>query len=71
MSTSVGKQEKKRDFVYPKWVTVEMLECAKNEDPWHFAGNLNAMLEHGYCRTCKLVPVGCLREGCGPEERAD
>ena len=48
-------------------VTMEMLEIAKTEDLYHFAGNLNAILENGYCKKCKLTPNGCVREGCGEE----
>ncbi len=48
-------------------ITVEMLEIAKTEDLYHFAGNLNAILKYGYCKKCKLTPNGCIREGCGEE----
>jgi len=46
-------------------VTPEMLDKAYTPDYWHFAGNLNAMFEYGYCKKCFLVPSGCVREGCG------
>jgi hypothetical protein len=46
-------------------VTEEMVRFARTDDPWHMAQNLNAMMELGYCPECGLVPVGCVREGCG------
>jgi len=55
-------------FVYPDGITEEMMAFAKTDDTFHFAANLNAMLEHGYCKECGLVPSGCEREGCGGKE---
>lgn len=52
------------DFVYPDCITEEMIHFARTDDDWHFARNLTAMLEDGYCPKCGLVPVGCEREGC-------
>jgi hypothetical protein len=51
-------------------VTEEMINFAKSDDARHFASTLNAMMRHGYCRKCKLVPEGCKREGCGVEPRS-
>jgi hypothetical protein len=45
-----------------------MLKLAWTDDLWHFAQNLNAMMRHGYCRECGLVPSGCEREGCWPND---
>jgi len=47
-------------------VTEEMMCLARTDDLWHYAQNLNAMMRLGYCRICGLVPSGCEREGCGP-----
>jgi hypothetical protein len=65
-------------LVRPARITEEMVRLAfygcKSEqrpvDPWHVAANLNAMMEHGYCPKCGLVPDGCEREGCGPNATA-
>ena len=58
------------DFVPPSsMVTDEMIQYARVDDSWHFAQNLNAMMRNGYCRTCKLTPTGCEREGCGARIR--
>ena len=70
--TSAGGSDQR--LVRPSRITEEMVRLAfcgcKSEqrpvDPWHVAANLNAMLDHGYCPKCGLVPVGCEREGCGP-----
>ena len=48
-------------------VSEEMVRMARTDDPWHFAQNLNAMMRLGYCTACGMVPVGCEREGCGPD----
>lgn len=59
-----------RELVRPSAVvTEEMMHLARTDDLWHFAQNLNAMMRLGYCRTCGLVPSGCEREGCGPNDR--
>jgi hypothetical protein len=53
-------------FVMPSdFVTAEMIGFARTEDVWHFAANLNALMQNGYCRVCGLTPNGCKREGCG------
>ena len=53
------------EFVSPSnTISEEMLRLAKTDDLWHFAANLNAMMQLGYCPKCGLVPVGCKREGC-------
>ena len=52
------------DFVYPDCITGEMIHFARTDDDWHFARNLTAMLQDGYCPKCGLVPAGCEREGC-------
>ena len=54
-------------FVRPLRVSEEMLKFARSDDLWHFAANLNAMLNNGYCPKCGLVPDGCVNEGCGVE----
>ena len=51
-------------YLKPNRVTEEMLELSQVEDKWHWANNLNAMIEEGYCNNCGLVPSGCIREGC-------
>ena len=50
-----------------KGITEEMLNISRPSDDntWHWAANLTAILEHGYCPKCKMTPRGCVREGCG------
>ena len=50
--------------VRPSRITEEMMRFSRTDDLWHYAANLNAMLEHGYCNKCGLTPNGCEREGC-------
>lgn len=50
--------------VRPSRITEDMMRFARTDDLWHYAANLNAMLEHGYCNKCGLTPNGCEREGC-------
>lgn len=52
------------DIVKPTRITKEMLRLAYTEDLVHYAENLNAMLQFGYCNKCGLTPDGCIREGC-------
>jgi len=52
------------DIVRPSRITEEMVRFARTEDLRHFAANLSAMLQHGYCNGCGLTPNGCEREGC-------
>lgn len=47
------------NFVYPKRITEEMINLAKVDSSWHFAENLNSMLEFGYCKKCGLFPKSC------------
>ena len=61
-----GSPSNSSDLVMPSsFVTAEMVDFARVEDSWHFATNLNAMMQHGYCTKCGLTPAGCKREGCG------
>ena len=57
-----------RQIVKPTRITEDMIRLAKTDDLWHFANNLNAMLQYGYCSECGLVPAGCRREGCGAND---
>ena len=54
-------------IVRPDCITEKLLRITQpsSNDYWHWAGNLRAVLELGYCDNCKLVPDGCIREGCG------
>lgn len=54
-------------IIKPTHITPEILEMYRppGGNLWHWAMNLNAVLDDGYCDKCKLVPVGCAREGCG------
>lgn len=52
------------NIVHPRYITADMVRFAKTDELCHFAYNLNAMLEFGYCDKCGLTPVGCVREGC-------
>lgn len=52
-------------IIKPEKITEEVLSLCQTTDLWHFAENINAMMEYGYCSVCKLTPVGCVREGCG------
>lgn len=47
------------NFVYPKRITEEMINLAKVDSSWHFAENLNSMLQFGYCKECGLIPQSC------------
>lgn len=42
-------------------VSESMLRLAEpsSKDYWHWAGNLTAMLQFGYCPECGLVPTAC------------
>ena len=51
-------------IIHPSRVTEEVLRICKTDDLYHFARNINAVLLHGYCDICELVPSGCKREGC-------
>lgn len=54
-------------IIKPERITPELMEMCKPSlgSKWHWAMNINAVLEDGYCSECNLVPVGCVREGCG------
>lgn len=54
-------------IIKPTCITSELLEMCRpcSDDTGHWAMNLNAVMECGYCEKCNLVPVGCAREGCG------
>lgn len=45
-------------------ITANMIRFARVDDDWHFASNLNALMQKGYCSKCGLTPEGCKREGC-------
>jgi hypothetical protein len=56
-------------YIQPNSITTDMvIRAMKTRDPYHIAGNLNAMLKYGYCEICGMVPQGCKREGCGSKE---
>jgi hypothetical protein len=60
-------------LVRPSGVSIEMMEFARpqDDDLWHWANNLNAMLHSGYCKKCGLTPNGCRNEGCRANGKDD
>ena len=62
----MSKVNSNNRLVLPTSVTEDVLIRARpsDGDTWHWAANIRALLEHGYCEVCGRTPIGCKREGC-------